>query len=102
METLLPWITGPIGALAVLVIGISLFLGGKIHSDREFGKLEAENDQLRMENNQLRAAVETERKTLNESSAAGQVTNQLINALLAVAGGRKPDPPELTARDLGL
>lgn len=103
MESLLPWITGPIGALAVLVIGISLFLAGKIHPDREFEKLEAENDQLRQENNQLRYALDTERKTTNELTAAGQVTNQLITALTTLAGGRKPEPPaEITSKDLGL
>jgi hypothetical protein len=103
LESLLPWITGPIGALAVLVIGISLFLAGKIHPDREFEKLEAENDQLRQENNQLRYALDTERKTTNELTAAGQVTNQLITALTTLAGGRKPEPPEgITAKDLAL
>ena len=72
MESLLPWITGPIGALAVLVIGISLFMAGKIHPDREFEKLEAENDQLRQENNQLRYALETERKTTSNSPPQGR------------------------------
>lgn len=102
MESLLPWITGPIGALAVLVIGISLLLAGKIHPDREFAKLEAENDQLRQENNQLRFALDIERKTLNESASAGQVTNQLITALTTIAAGRKPKTEGLSAGDPGL
>ena len=95
MESLLPWITGPIGALVVLAIGISLFLTGKIHSDREFSKLEKENELLRQESSQYRFALDTERKTVNEAVSAGQVTNQLISALTAIAAGgrvKAPDP----------
>lgn len=101
METLLPWITGPLGALVVLVIGISLLLAGKIHPDREFAKLEAENDQLRQENNQYRFALDIERKTANEAASAGQVTNQLITALTTIAAGQKPKLPGLAEGDLG-
>jgi hypothetical protein len=85
-----------------MAIGLYLFLAGKIHSDREFSKLEAENDQLRAENNQYKFALDTERKTVNEAVSAGQVTNQLITALTTLAGGRRPKPAELTAEDLGL
>jgi hypothetical protein len=103
VESYLPLITGPLGALVVLAIAIYLFLRGKIHSDREFGKLEAENGQLRAENGQLRLALDTERHTLNETAQAGAVTNQLITALTTIASGpRKVQPPELTAEDLGL
>lgn len=92
MESYLPYITGSGGALAVLAIGLWLFLTGRLHSDREYTTKEAENTELRRENNQLRDALETERKTTNELTAAGQVTNQLITALIMLAGGRKPDP----------
>jgi hypothetical protein len=102
LTTYLPLITGSGGALVTLAIGMYLFLGGKLHSHAEFSKLEAENDQLRAENNQYKFALETERKTLNEAASAGQVTNQLISALTTIAAGRKAKPPELTAEDLGL
>jgi hypothetical protein len=101
---LLPLITGSGGALIVLAVGIYLFLTDKLHSHGEFSRLEAENDQLRTENNQLRYALETERKTTNEAASAGQVTNQLIGALTAIATGRRPRQADtgLTAGDLGL
>jgi hypothetical protein len=102
LSSYLPLITGSSGALVVMAIGLYLFLAGKIHSDREFGKLEAENDQLRAENNQYKFALDTERKTVNEAVSAGQVTNQLITALTTLAGGRSPKSAELTAEDLGL
>lgn len=102
MSSYLPLITGSSGAIVVLAIGLYLFLTGKLHSHSEFQKQEAENDQLRAENVQLRLALDTERRTLNESASAGQVTNQLIAALTAVATGRKPKTEELTAGDLGL
>lgn len=102
LESYLPWITGSGGALVALAIGLYLFLTGKLHSHAEFRKQEAENDQLRAENNQYRFALEIERKTLNEAASAGQVTNQLITALTTIAGGRKPKLPGLAEGDLDL
>jgi hypothetical protein len=93
LESYLPLITGSSGALVVLAIGLYLFLAGKIHSHSEYRKLEKAYEQLQAENNQQRYALETERKTANELTAAGQVTNQLITALTTLAGGRKPGPP---------
>lgn len=108
MESLLPWVTGSGGALVVLALGLWGFYTGKIHPDREFGKLEEENGQLRAENGQLRAALDTERKTVNETASAGQVTNQLITALAALAAERTSGGPEapasagVTAKDMKL
>lgn len=107
MTDLLPWITGSAGALVLAVIAVWALATGKVHSDREFSKLEAENAALRAERDQWRTALETERKTVNEQAAAGQVTNQLIGALTAVATGKAlpappARPPGLTAEDLGL
>lgn len=90
MTEYLPYITGSGGALAVLVVVISLILSGVLRPQREVTKLEAENDQLRRANDKLTFALDTERKTLNETAAAGQVTNQLIAALTAVATGKPP------------
>lgn len=111
MENLLPWITGSGGALVVLALVAWAFYAGRIHADREFSKLETENDQLRAENGQLRAALDTERKTVNETASAGQVTNQLITALAALAAEKtsggpeapaRPARPGLTAKDMKL
>lgn len=104
MQDFLPLITGGGGALVVLSIVAWAFYIGKLHSDREFSKLETENDQLRSSNEQYRLALEAERRTLNETAQAGAVTNQLIAALTSLATGAKPPapPPGLTAKDLGL
>lgn len=102
MSSYLPLIYGPAGALVVLAIGLWLFLAGKIHSDREFSKLEAENDRLRDAYDRQQLALEIERRTVNETAKAGTVNNQLITALVSVATGSKPKPAELTAEDLGL
>lgn len=109
MQDYLPLITGSSGCLVALVIAVWAFATGKVHSNAEFSKLEAENTALRAENDRLREAVATERRTVNETAATGQVANQLITALVSVAAGKpvpvisaKPDPPGLTAKDLGL
>ena len=102
MEQFLPLITGSAGALVVLALVAWAFYIGKLHSDREFSKLEAENEALRSENGQLRVAVSTERRTVDETASAGTVTNQLISALTAIATGRKDGSQAgLPAGDLG-
>jgi hypothetical protein len=98
---LLPLITGGAGALVVLALWVYAFYLGKIHSHAEFSRLEAENAQLRVEGNQYRFALETERKTLNEAASAGQVTNQMITALATLAAGERKPPPELAAESPG-
>lgn len=103
MLSLLPLITGTGGALVVLSLWVYAFFSGKIHSDREFSKLEAENDQLHAEMGQYRLALDIERRTVNETVQAGTVTNQLITALTTMAAGqRTAQPPGLTAEDIGL
>lgn len=69
-----------------------MLLGGILRTQREVTRLEEENDQLRRANDKLTYALDTERKTLNETAAAGRVTNQLIAALTSVATA-KPLPP---------
>lgn len=109
MQDWIPLITGSSGCLVALVIAVWAFATGKVHSDREFSKLEAENAALEKENERIRDALATERRTVNETAATGQVANQLITALVSVAAGKavpavpaKPAPPGLTAEDLGL
>jgi hypothetical protein len=103
LDQFLPWITGSAGALVVLTGVAWAFFTGKLHSDREFTKLEQENDQLRAAYDRLRDAIDTERKTVNETASTAQVTNQLISALASLASGRRQTtPPGLTAEDIGL
>ena len=109
MQDWLPWITGSGGCLVVLVIAVWALATGKVHSHAEFSKLEAENAALEKENERIREALATERRTVNETAATGQVANQLITALVSVASGKavpvipaKPAPPGLTAEDIGL
>lgn len=103
MLSLLPLITGTGGALVVLSLWVYAFFSGKIHSDREYSKLEAENDQLHAEMGQYRLALDIERRTVNETVQAGTVTNQLITALTTMAAGqRTAQPSGLTAEDIGL
>lgn len=101
MQDYLPLITGSGGALVVLALVAWAFYSGKIHSNREFGKLEQENNQLRAAYDKLLETVATERKTVNDTAAAGAVTNQLINAVVSLAAGHK-EPHGLTAEDVGL
>ena len=106
MESFLPLITGGGGALVVLALWVYAFYTGKIHSEQEFSRLEEENKELHAENTALRSAISSERKTVDETASAGQVTNQLISALAGLAAGRNPNPPssplELTPKDVGL
>ena len=44
METYIPLITGSGGALAVLMLWLSLILAGKLHTEQEFSKLEITGD----------------------------------------------------------
>ena len=54
METYIPLITGSGGALAVLMLWLSLILAGKLHTEQEFSKLNDENISLK---EKLAAAV---------------------------------------------
>ena len=94
MQSYIPLISGSGGALAVLAIGLYLFITGKLHSDAEYQKLADENKDLK-------AALETERTTNNELARAGGVTNKLIGALIEVATDRH-DHPALPRKDAGL
>ena len=85
MTSYLPYITGPLGALAVLAIGLYLLITGKLHSDPEFRKLETENTDLRAANDKLTEALALERQRSNDATQAGEVTNQLIGGLVRLA-----------------
>jgi hypothetical protein len=81
----LPYITGSGGALAVMAFGLYLFLTGKLHSDREFSKVESDNTNLRAANEKLTEALSLERQRSNDAAQAGEVTNQLIGGLVRLA-----------------
>ena len=103
METYIPLITGSGGALAVLMLWLSLILAGKLHTEQEFSKLNDENISLKEENSQLRSALDSERRSASDVARAGTVTNQLIIALTELAAERKQvPPPVITAKELGL
>ena len=117
----LPLITGSGGALVVLALWVSAFFTGKIHSDRDYTKLEADITDLQAANGKLQEALDLERQRSNDATAAGAVTNQLIGGLVKLAGehraleqherqdaagkadaGAVPSALDLTAKDLGL
>jgi hypothetical protein len=103
VTTYIPLITGSGGALAVLVLWLAALLSRKLHTDAEFTRLETENTSLREENAQLRAALDSERRSASDVARAGAVTNQLISALTELAAERKQvQPPAITAKELGL
>ena len=113
MGSYLPLITGSGGAVVALAIGMFLWMTGKIHSDGEYKAMEAERDYWRDAANAKDQAMEIERRIVNETAQAGQVNNQLLNAIVTLAGGRQAltgQPPRrkppaktgLTPEDLGL
>ena len=91
--------------IAFVALAIWAFYAGKIHTDREFSKLEDEN-------RELKAALLAERTSNAELAQAGSVTNQLIGALRDVATERRAGDHKairgrdaqsgLTAEDFGL
>lgn len=102
-SSILPFITGGSGALVVLAFLAWAFFSGRLHSDREFNKLEAGYSQLKAENDRLQEALQMERRTADEVTQAAQVTNKLIAALTVLATERRALPAgDITAKDLGL
>jgi hypothetical protein len=91
VQDYLPLITGGVGAIVVLAIVCYAFYIGKLHSDPEFAKLEAENATLRAANDRLQEALDLERQRSNDVAAAGTVTNQLIGGLISLAGTHRAD-----------
>jgi hypothetical protein len=85
VESYLPWITGSGGALVILALWVYAFFAGKIHSDRDFSKLEADNKDLRAANDRLQEALGLERQRSDAVAQAGGVTNQLISGLVKLA-----------------
>ena len=122
MQSWLPYITGSGGALVILAVVAYLLGIGKLHSDREFSKLEDDNTDLRAVNDKLTEALALERQRSDSASQAAAVTNQLIGALTTLAtehraaekhehqdavnqadGTRALTAPlDLTGKDLGL
>lgn len=83
---------GPGGCLVLALILLWCFMDGKLHTDKEFSKLEQENFELR-------AALNAERQAVNETAKTSQFTNQLLSALTTMAQDRLPvpEPPRLEA-----
>lgn len=89
-------------AAAVAIAFLWLFVTGKIHSDREFTALERVATARETEIAQLRAALDAERKAVNEQASAGTVTNNLLGAVVALAADRQgiSPPPAPVPRDV--
>ena len=121
MSDYLPLISGSGGALVVLSLWVYAFFTGKIHSDRDYTKLERDNADLQSANDKIQEALDLERQRSNDAAAAGAVTNQLIGGLVKLAtehraigqhghqdaaikadAGAVPSALDLTAKDLGL
>ena len=85
MQSYLPYITGSGGALVILALWVYAFFAGKIHSDRDFSKLETDNAVLRAANDRLQEALSLERQRSDAVAQVGGVTNQLIGALTTLA-----------------
>jgi hypothetical protein len=77
---------------AMACLAVWAFYTGKVHSDREFSKLEAENKALR-------EARDADRARADEVTRAGAVTNQLISALTQVAAERLQPARESAGQD---
>lgn len=67
--------------VALVVLAVWAFYAGKVHSDRDYCRLEEEN-------RQLKTALDAERSRADEVTRAASVTNQLISALTQVASDR--------------
>jgi hypothetical protein len=106
----LPLITGSGGALVTLALGLWMFVSGKIHPQSEMHSMESERDYWRDAYMKVSQAITIERRIATETAEAGQVTNQLIQALAEIAATRSGSTPpprrraakELAAEDLGL
>ena len=104
MHDILPLLTGGAGALGIAGVWISLFLAGRLHSDREFRGLEAERDWWRNACTSKDAALNLERRAANDAARAGTVTNQILTALTTVVAerhsdGRQAPPAVMTGKD---
>jgi hypothetical protein len=80
--SLLQQLAGPVGAAIAALFFVYLFVTGKVHSHGEFLR-------LLKENNELKKALEDERKVANEAVQTGSVTNRLIGALVEVTSERR-------------
>lgn len=87
VKDVLPYLLGSSGCLVLALLFLWAFYIGKIHSDAEFRKSEARADALE-------AALEKERKAVDDLARTGGTTNQLIAALTQMAttrsGGSSP------------
>lgn len=84
MTSLIPYVTGSGGALVVLLYVVYQFQKGNWHSKSEF-----DAQAKRIE--QLEGALSAERQAVNEYARTGSTNNQLIDALIQVSLGRRPD-----------
>lgn len=101
MQDFLPLITGGGGALVVLSLVAWGFYSGKLHSHREFVKLERENASLRDALDRKEQTSTIERQATVETARAAAVTNRLLDAFLALAAANRPPGAGPTAKGPG-
>jgi len=74
----LSYLLGGTGCLVLALIVAFMFSTGRWHSDAEFRKAVERGDKLE-------AALDAERKAINEYAQTGNTTNQLLAAITTMA-----------------
>ena len=104
MQSVLPYLLGSTGCLVLALVVAWAFYTGHLHSDKEFRALQKAGDQmlaaerdksakLAEANARLQAALDIERATNERLSSSGQLTNQLVGALITIAGEKRQAGP---------
>lgn len=86
MDRTLTLLLGSSGCLVLALLVLWAFYTGRLHSDREFSAVVKQRDEYK-------AALENERKAVDEYARTGSTSNQLIAALTQLAG-RQQEPPQ--------
>lgn len=95
MDSSLISVLANLGAGGIVVVLIIL---GYLIPKPAYARLEKENEKLQVANDILGEANATLRTTNNNLSSSGQLTNQVVQALMTIASehrapGREPPPP---------
>jgi hypothetical protein len=83
---LLPWITGGGGAIVVMAVGWWLLLSEKIVTGSEHKRVLEQNEKLEQANDALRASNSSNEQQVRQLLSGSQLTNQLVTALIGIAG----------------
>ena len=97
IKSILPYLLGSTGCLVLALLILWAFYTGRLHSDRELRAQQAasarelaaeqeKNRKLTEANDRIQAALDIERATNERLTSSGQLTNQLVGALITIAG----------------